>query len=311
MFVAIPFGILIAATALIVALSLGNLVIFVLLHDAPLFWLLRGRDRDVQVTRDVPYVTGSANPKQTLDLYRPLNAVNCPVAVFIHGGYWVAGNKTLYAPLTDLYGNVGVGLAKAGVTCAVINYRLAPTVTFEELLSDVVAAVRWTQETAASRGDDPNALFLMGHGSGGQLALLLAADAVRLAHAGVRPDALRGAIGLSPICDLADMDANNDAGFRARVTLPAFGDDPDALRRYSPTTHLKPGMPATLLLNASRDYSFLARQAGAFAQRLTDLHAEVTTAVVPNTSHSELILRFGRSGDKAVRHVLTFIKANA
>src|SRR6185369_13173628 len=69
---------------------------------------------EVVVTRDIVYVAGSAHPKHRLDVYAPKNARGAPVVHFVHGGYWVEGDKDFHAVVTGLYGSIGQALARRG-----------------------------------------------------------------------------------------------------------------------------------------------------------------------------------------------------
>ncbi|HSO36226.1 MAG TPA: alpha/beta hydrolase, partial [Labilithrix sp.] len=97
---------------------------------------LAKRDGEVVVTRNVVYRAGSTNPKHRLDVYAPRNAKGAPVVHFVHGGYWVAGDKDYYRALTGLYGSVGEALAARGIVTVVQSYRLVPEGTIDDLLDD-------------------------------------------------------------------------------------------------------------------------------------------------------------------------------
>jgi len=90
---------------------------------------------------DIPYVAGTDNPRQYLDLYVPRGATNVPVVVFVHGGFWVHQDKNYFQPVVGLYRNVGYALARRGIATAVIDYRLVarPSVTFDDQLADAFA----------------------------------------------------------------------------------------------------------------------------------------------------------------------------
>ena len=103
--------------------------------------------------------------KQTLDLYRPQNSppTPAPMAIFIHGGYWRAGDKqdaTLVVP----------PLLNAGAVVANINYDLCPDITLDAMVEQIVSAVRYCHQHATEWNADPNRLTLIGHSAGAHLA---------------------------------------------------------------------------------------------------------------------------------------------
>jgi para-nitrobenzyl esterase len=89
-----------------------------------------------------------------------------PVAVFIHGGAWIAGDKD--APVHD-----GTGFARSGVVCVAINYRLGiegflalPGAPINLGLRDQIAALEWVRRNAHSFGGDPDNVTVFGESAG-------------------------------------------------------------------------------------------------------------------------------------------------
>jgi len=75
----------------------------------------------VAVKEAIPYAEGpGADPaRNLLDLYLPKQTAGFPTVVFIHGGGYQRGDRTLGH-------NLGVVLANHGVAVASISYRLFP-----------------------------------------------------------------------------------------------------------------------------------------------------------------------------------------
>lgn len=103
-------------------------------------------------------------PLETLDLYRPKDQkASAPLAIFVHGGYWRALDKsdhTLVVP----------PLLAAGAVVANVNYDLCPAVTLDEIAAQMVRAVRYCHRHASQWGADPARLVLIGHSAGAHLA---------------------------------------------------------------------------------------------------------------------------------------------
>lgn len=306
----ILLGILFALIGLMIALFIGNIVIWVMLRDLPWLRLFRAK-HDVEVLRNVFYVAGSRNPKHRLDIYRPRGKKGCPVVHFIHGGYWITGDKEYYLAFTGLYANIGVAFARRGICAVVQSYRLAPSVSFEDVLGDVRAGIAWTQRSIAEFGGDPEKMVLMGHSAGGHLSAYLAADREALAASGIRPEGIKGFISLSGIFDLEDMSKAHDATFNEQVTYSVFGRDPATLLRWSPLANFRVGMPPTLLLVGERDFPYLRPQAERAAERLKQLNNDRDFHIVPGYTHMDMVIRFGREPDPVLDHVLAFIEKTA
>jgi para-nitrobenzyl esterase len=89
-----------------------------------------------------------------------------PVAVFIHGGAWIAGENG--AAVHD-----GTQFARDGVVCIAVNYRLGvegflpiPGVPTNLGLRDQIAALEWVRLNAAAFGGNPGNLTVFGESAG-------------------------------------------------------------------------------------------------------------------------------------------------
>ena len=112
----------------------------------------------------------------TLNIYRPPNAQGAPLVVWVHGGFFTGGDASLFD---------GSALARErGVVVATVNYRLGvygflavPGVTDgNNGLYDILAAVRWLRQNAASLGADAGNITLAGQSAGAAaICTLLAA----------------------------------------------------------------------------------------------------------------------------------------
>ena len=120
--------------------------------------------------RDVAY---GPLPQQTLTTCRPEDGKLHAGVVLIHGGGWVAYDKTDLLPVCE-------ALARDGLFAATINYRLvdktvpAANTHWPAQLADVQLAVRWLRANAASVGLDRTRLCAYGESAGGHLAVFLA-----------------------------------------------------------------------------------------------------------------------------------------
>lgn len=132
--------------------------------------------------------------------------------VFLHGGYWRAGHKDLYAALAR-------PVLAAGWRAAFVTYPLCPEVTIGRIATGVQAAVECL---AAQLPDGP--LILSGHSAGGHLATWLVSTASTL-PAAVRARiprvvSLSGVHDLRPLvrCEALNRDLGLDAAEAARLS---------------------------------------------------------------------------------------------
>ncbi len=122
----------------------------------------------VVLEADIPYA-GTENPRQRLDLLLPAERGDepLPVVVYIHGGAWLAGDKTkgvrMVTPLvaTGKYAGVAVG------------YRLTGEVKWPAQIHDCKAAIRWIRAHAEQYGLDGERIGVWGESAGGHLSAML------------------------------------------------------------------------------------------------------------------------------------------
>ena len=105
-----------------------------------------------------------SDPLQSMDVF-PAAQRNSPILVFIHGGYWKGLDKSSYSFVAEPF-------VESGVTVAVINYRLLPSVNMSELMNDVEMAIEWVQRESDRFNGAGNSIALSGHSAGGHLALI-------------------------------------------------------------------------------------------------------------------------------------------
>ncbi len=75
-----------------------------------------------QILHNAYYDPLGTPTKRQLDLYMP-TGTHWPVVVFVHGGAWTQGDRSLKIGGADVYGNIGRFLASHGTGAAVISYR--------------------------------------------------------------------------------------------------------------------------------------------------------------------------------------------
>ena len=104
---------------------------------------------------------------QELNVFAPRkHAVLKDVFVFIYGGTWNSGKKSLYSFL-------GNRMARKDVVTVVIDYPKSPQANYDEMATDAAKAIKWVKENITRYGGNPDKIFVSGHSAGGHLAALI------------------------------------------------------------------------------------------------------------------------------------------
>jgi acetyl esterase/lipase len=256
----------------------------------------------VDIERDIPYAN-TDNARQKLDLFMPRGADHVPVVVFVHGGFWLRQDKNYFQPFVGLYGNVGIALARRGIGVAVVDYRLVPSVTFDEEYADVAHAIAWVQDHIATRGGDPESIVMAGHSAGGHITALSAFDDSRLAANGVDVSTIRGYAPLSPILDLAALAAHPPSE-NAEIVDQVFGDN---VAPYSPRTHFTANVKPTLIMLGDHDLESLKDQVPQAIDELVALGAPIEFHLIAGKDHEQIVTDFDSDSDAMTPLLTDFV----
>jgi arylformamidase len=160
-------------------------------------------------------------PGQNLDLF-PARAARgpAPLLVFIHGGYWRGLDKSDFSFVAPAF-------TRAGAAVAVINYRLVPKVTLEDLVRDVLMAVTWCYLHGGQYGADPQRLVVAGHSAGGHLTAMMLACQWPRWHGALPANVVKGGLAVSGLYDLEPL-------MHAPFLNVDIGLTPERLPRLSP-----------------------------------------------------------------------------
>ena len=241
---------------------------------------------------DVAY---GSHPRHRLDVYRPAGDP-WAIAVFVHGGGFVAGDKNGDGVF---YRNIGRWLARQGIAAVLPNYRLAPDHAWPAGAVDVQAVLEWVQSNRATLGADDAPIAVLGQSAGAShVGTWLFDDSARGGHA-VSVDGVMLVSGI----------------YSAEAPLPAdarayFGEDVALYVKRSPLTHVQSVEVPLWLAVAELDPGWIGQQTYALARAVTQAngrspdfqyfrgHNHVSTVQSLGSPQPEIgmeILRFLRS----------------
>jgi acetyl esterase/lipase len=255
--------------------------------------------------RDIPFWTIPDTERELLcDIWRPGNGEDSGLAfIYFHGSGWAAGDKDF---LTRPFFH---HLTAQGHTVMDVAYRLVPEVDIYGMIGDVKRAIAWMKANAARYGVDPEKIVLGGGSAGCHLALLAAYTPH---HPELTPDDLESAdlsvCGVISFYGPTELAAAYDPWMRqaksprrpedfryaGRLDLLLGGspqDVPDTYQLASPTTHVHPGSPPTLLIQGDKDLLVPVDTTRALYTKLVESGVPVINIFFPWTEHMfDLIL---------------------
>ena len=112
-------------------------------------------------------VSYGTNERNKMDVYLPANrTTETPLAILIHGGAWISGDKSL---MTDLQN----ALLQEGIASVNINYRyVSPSVHCDELMQDIDKVVKYCLDNSDKWQVRKNKIIIGGHSAGAHMSLM-------------------------------------------------------------------------------------------------------------------------------------------
>jgi len=235
---------------------------------------------------DIAYRPGE---RTRLDLFLPEGeGRGAPVAVFFHGGYWRAFDRSLFS-------HVARGLVGHGVAVAIPSYDLCPTVRLAEIVAEAREAVAFLFRRLRKRP------FVFGHSAGGHLAAcMLATDWPGLA-ADLPKDLVPAALGISGLYDLEPL---AETSVNAELRLSAA-----EARALSPLLWPAPAGTVFDAFVGSRESAEYLRQSRALAEAWANEGVETAYREIVGANHFTALAPFADPDSAEVGRMLELVRA--
>jgi len=123
---------------------------------------------------------------------------NGPVVIYIHGGYWQRGDKNMYGFVTEAF-------IKHGVSVAMLNYNLTPSVRMGQMPPQIRKAVSWCWHNSKELGFSKDKLFVMGHSAGGHLTAMMMSTNWPAFDSAMPMDVVRAGVPISGLFELEPL----------------------------------------------------------------------------------------------------------
>lgn len=209
-----------------------------------------------------------------LDLHVPAGPGPHPVAVYIHGGGFVSGDRR-YLPDTLVPGAVVDAALAAGLALATIDYRLAREARFPAQLDDTEQALAYLRHYAAELRLDPGRFALWGESAGGTLAAL----------AGLRPGAVGAVVCWYPWIDLAGMDPHGRGTIEELLFGAPPAECPELAASATAWNLITADSPPALFVHGTEDALVPFGQSEETHRRLLAAGARSELHAVPGADH--------------------------
>ncbi len=210
--------------------------------------------------------------------------------LFIHGGGWRSGNKTMHHPLLQ-------ELASLGYVCITPEYRLSTEALYPAGVYDIKTSIRWVRQNAKKYNIDINKIVVAGHSAGGELAAFMGATNGMAAFEGEGCFPKRSSI-TNAVIDLDGTLAfihpesgEGDDSKRISAATHWFGysktENPEIWKQAAPLTHVGKHTPPVLFINSSVDRMHAGREDFINILNQHKIYSEVKT--LQGSPHSFLL----------------------
>ncbi len=227
------------------------------------------------------------DPRQTLEIeYQPNDANPTPMVLFIHGGSWISGDKSMMRRYQQQVVDAGYGYVS-------MNYRFIMTgATYLDMLDDIQLVIQFLKDFASDLNVDTTRMAMVGESAGAHLAMLYA-------YRNVSPIPIEFAMALVPPVDFTDPGYLSFGDPTVQLFLAnglmatsLIGPEdlvangyPDAWMDASPIHHLSTAIP-TLIGYAGLDELIPLSNMEGFLMAATAINAPIEAIFFPNSGHS-------------------------
>lgn len=230
--------------------------------------------------------------RHKLDLFFPDNAVAVSgVILYIHGGGWHSGDKSVHSEDARYFCNLGY-------ICASTNYRyVSEKIHVSDLLEDITAALKTVKNECAQKGYKIEKLILSGGSAGAHLALLYAYT--RKAESPVKPVAC---CAYCPPYDCSEPDflLGISGEFEdwkydimskccgVKITKEDFLNEPqqNALKKISPAEYISENCVPTAVFHGKKDELIPFEHINNFMAKLRNEGVKHELLIYENSGHA-------------------------
>ena len=217
---------------------------------------------------DIRYGNGE---KQKIDVFRCCD-LSAPTLVYIHGGYWQRGDKSIYSFIAPPF-------VAAGVNVVVVGYDLCPSVTITRISEEMREAMAYMWRNATDLGINRDQITVMGHSAGGHLTQMMMATDWPAIGDDLPVDLIKAGIPVSPLSYLEPVRLTEALNAGIRMS-------PEEAEAQSPMTQHPPitNVPQLIVVGGAETDEF-HRQARMYVEKYGSADRPIGLYIVPEVDH--------------------------
>ncbi len=217
---------------------------------------------------DMRYGSGE---KQKLDVFR-CGDVGAATLVYVHGGYWQRGDKSVYSFLATPF-------VAARVNVVVVGYDLCPSVTITQISQQIREAMAYLWHNAADLGINRDRLSVMGHSAGGHITQMMMATDWPDFDPDLPRDLMKSGIPVSPLSYLEPVRLTEALNVGIRMD-PREAHDQSPMTLHPPITDA----PQMVVVGGAETEEF-HRQSRMYVDKYGSAERTIDLYIVPDVDH--------------------------
>ena len=237
---------------------------------------------------DIAYGEGE---REKLDYFYSGNPKG-PMLLYIHGGYWQRGDKSIYSFISEAF-------IKQGVSVAVINYDLTPSVRMGQIPPQIRKAIACCYHNANELKFDRDQLHLSGHSAGGHLTAMMLATDWKSFDSQLPTDLIRSGLLISGIFELEPIVRTSLNEGPKMDVAEAIAESPMFIPQLSNAPQL--------VVYGGGETTELQRQSTDYANQFRTVDRTIELYEVPNDDHFDELERLAEVDSEFFQKVLTLI----
>ena len=232
-------------------------------------------------------------PDRALDIFTPDQPTRKAAILFVHGGGWSAGARSVYHPIMH-------ALIEHGWVCGSLDYRLSGVTALDQL-DDVRLGRALFAEHLQSRGNASD-LVLVGSSAGGHLALLEGMTNHESKAAGI--------VTISAPMTFEPWDEMFPPIWDSMCAIAgqSVDDNPELYRHLSPYHHISENTPPICLLDGANEHMFPLHLAHQFIAKMKQHGRPIEHHIYANAEHGFFYNVTRLCQQKAFKDFLKFLE---